>query len=235
MRAIHILLAVQTIAVLLTTLNRLGPWTTGYVAPNQFLRWVDLHNMLTIPLISLTSFYLIKKQLERGGPAAGARGIAAHLALNLVFVLGIYVLGASYGAHEVTNYLHIRFCPEGPVDDLCRIIVFVDDDFSHWVFFTGFVMINAALLLLQALFPYKLHVGLRDFALLVLNGLFIGLGIFANLAFEEIGFDLYVVALLAALALFLYWRRGRQPLVVYYATAYLLGLVGTGVVKLLAP
>lgn len=46
------------------------------------------------------------------------------------------------------------------------------------------------------------------------NELLIGAGIFANLAFEEIGRDLYAVALLAFLAVYLLRRRGLQPLLI---------------------
>jgi hypothetical protein len=131
----------------------------------------------------------------------------------------------------VTNYLHVRFCLTGETSDLCRIIIFNDDEFSHWVFFTGFVLVNAALMFLQIVFPYRGQVTRRDWLFLVLNGLFIALGIFANLAFEEIGLDLYVVAILTALSLALLWRRGPQPLVIYYSTAYTLGLIATAIYK----
>ncbi|MBI3242957.1 MAG: hypothetical protein HYZ49_11755 [Chloroflexi bacterium] len=224
---IHALLAVQTIVIILGSINRLGTLTLGYVAPNEFLRWVDFHNMLTLPLISLTAFYLLKKQIE-GGAQRGSR----HLFLSLVFIVGIYLLGASYGDHEVTNYLHARFCPNDESNALCNIVIFNDDEFSHWVFFTGFVFVNAALMLLQALFPRQIPLSNLDKSLLAFNGLFIGAGIFANLAFEVIGLDLYIVALLAALALWLLWRRGPQPLVVYYSVAYSLGLIATAVYKI---
>lgn len=72
----------------------------------------------------------------------------------------------------------------------------------------------------QALFPNESRTTARDHWLLVLNALSIGLRLFANLAFEEIGLDLYIVALLAAVALLLFWRKGPQPLQVYFATAY---------------
>jgi hypothetical protein len=89
-------------------------------------------------------------------------------------------------------------------------------------------------MLLQVLFPHRGAVTGRDTALLIANGVFIGLGVFANLAFETIGIDLYVVALLALVAAALLWRRGPQPLLVYYTVAFWLGLIGTGVYKLLA-
>jgi hypothetical protein len=225
---IHLLLLVQTVDVILVSINRLSTLTTGYVAANEFLRWVDLLNMLVLPLISMVAFYLLKKQVEYDSPAREGR---RHLALNLTFIIGLYLLAASYGTHEVTNYLHVRFCPTDETSPFCRIIIFNDDEFSHRVFFTGFVMVNAALMFLQILFPYRGQVTQRDWIFLVINGLFIALGIFANLAFEEIGLDLYVVALLAVLSLALFWRRGPQPLVIYYATAYTLGLVATAIYK----
>jgi len=219
---IHTLLAVQTVVIILGSVNRLTSLATGYALPFEALRWVEINNMLTLPLISLTAFYLLKKQIE-----GAAQGGNRHLLLNLTFLIGIYLLGASYGTHEVTNYMHARFCPNDESNSLCNIIIFNDDEFSHWVFFTGFVFINAALMLLQVLFPRPASLVTRDVALLALNGLFIGAGIFANLAFEVIGLDLYVVALLAALALWLLWRRGPQPLVVYYSVAYTVGLIAT--------
>ncbi|HEX9924947.1 MAG TPA: hypothetical protein VGD99_19990 [Anaerolineae bacterium] len=223
---IHTLLAVQSLVVILVSVNRLTTLTSGYVAANEFLRWVDFNNMLVLPLISTVAFYLLKKQLEYDSPAREGRW---HLVLNLTFIVGIYLLAASYGDHEVTNYLHIRFCVEGETSDLCRIIIFNDDEFSHWLFFSGFVLVNAALMLIQVMFPQPAPRTLRDRGLLMLNALFIGLGIFANLAFETIGLDLYIVALLALLAFALLWRRGGQPLFIYYATAYGFGLIATAI------
>ncbi len=225
---LHALLAVQSVVIILISVNRKTNLTAGYVAPNEFLRWVDLNNMLILPLISMVAFYLLKKQLEYDSPAREGH---RHLALNLTFIIGVYLLAASYGNHEVTNYLHLRFCPDGDSGALCRIIIFNDDEFSHWVFFTGFVLVNASLMLMQIVFPHRGQLAGKDRGLLVLNGLFIGLGIFANLAFETIGLDLYIIALLAVLALGLLWRRGAQPLLIYYVTAYGLGLIATAIYK----
>lgn len=235
-RTIHLLLGVQSIIVILLTINRLSTLTLSYVAPNEFLRWVDVINMLVLPLVSLVAFYLLKKHLERGRTLARPRTL---LALNVMFIVGVYVLAASYGDHEVTNYLNTRYCiaedaPALPAR-LCEIIAFNDDEFSHWLFFAGFVMMNASLLLIQIVFPHQETLTAGDRALLVINGLFIAAGVFANLAFEVIGLDLYVVALLAVLAFFLWWRKGGQPLVIYYSTAYSVGLVGTFIYKLLLP
>ncbi|HSJ87035.1 MAG TPA: hypothetical protein VK909_07485 [Anaerolineales bacterium] len=224
MKRIHLLLGIQSLVGILVSINRLGTWTLGYVLPNQFLRWVDFNNMLVLSLISLVALYLLKKTIEYDSPAREGR---AHMAWNLVFIIGLYLTAASYGDHEVTNYLHVRFCAADTTSDLCRILIFNDDEFSHWVFFTGFVMVNAAILFLQNIFPFRGQLGFGDIALLALNALFLGTAVLANLGFEEIGLDLYVVALLALISTYLLWRRGRQPMFLYYTIAYWLGLVGS--------
>lgn len=228
MKRIHLLLAVQSVVAILVSINRLGTWTLGYVLPNEFLRWVDFNNMLVLPLISLVALYLLKKTIEYDSPAREGK---AHLTLNLIFIVGLYFLGASYGDHEVTNYLHVRFCLEDTTSDLCRIIIFNDDEFSHWVFFTGFVMVNAALLFLQNIFPHRGQLTGADIGFLFFNALFLGAGILANLGFEEIGLDLYIVAFLAILSTYLLWNRGKQPLFIYYTAAYWLGLIASFVAQ----
>ena len=223
MKRIHLLLAVQSVLAILVSLNRLGTWTLGYVLPNEFLRWVDLNNIL-ISLISAIALYLLKKSIEYNAPQREGR---AHLAWNLVLLVGLYLTAASYGDHEVTNYLHSRFCLDDTTSDLCRIVIFNDDEFSHWIFFTGFILANSAILFLQNLFPHRENISGLDTALLLLNSLFLGAGVMANLGFEEIGLDLYVVALLAVVSAFLLWRRGRPPMFIYDTAAYWLGLIGS--------
>ena len=224
MKRIHTLLGIQSLVGILVSINRLGTWTLGYVLPNEFLRWVDFNNMLVLSLISLVALYLLKKTLEYDSPARDSR---AHMMWNLVFIIGLYLTAASYGDHEVTNYLHQRFCATDITSDLCRIIIFNDDEFSHWVFFTGFVMVNAAILFLQNIFPYRGEISRGDVALLTLNALFLGAAVLANLGFEEIGLDLYVVALLALISVYLLWKRGRQPMFLYYTIAYWIGLIAS--------
>ena len=225
-RRLHLLLGLQSLVVVLVSVNRLSTAGLGYVAGNQFLRWVDLGNLL-LALASTLVSYLVLRHLEANAPAPGrAAGV-----LLFGFVVATFVLGVSYGEHELTNYLHARFCDPG-TGDLCRLIVFHDDSFSHWLFFASFLTISLLLMAGQALWPAGRAPNGADFALLSVNALFIGAGIFANLGFEVIGLDLYVVAAVALAALVLLWRRGRQPVLVYYAVAYLVGLVATLAVKL---
>lgn len=229
MKRIHTFLAIQSVVAILVSINRLGSFTLDYVLPNEFLRWVDLNNMLILPMISLIAFYFLKKTVEYNSPQREGK---THFAINLTFIIGIYLLAAGYGDHEVTNYLHHRFCLQDSSSDLCWIVIFNDDEFSHWVFFAGFILMNAALLFLQNLFPHKEELSKTDIALLIFNSLFLGAGIFANLGFEDIGLDLYVVAVLALLSVYFLWKKGKQPLFIYYTSANWLGLIASFVAQM---
>ena len=82
-------------------------------------------------------------------------------------------------------------------------------------------------------FPIEEQLTITDVGLLIFNALFLGAGILANLGFEEIGLDLYIVAFLAILSAYLLWRRGKQPLFIYYTTAYWLGLIASFVAQVM--
>src|SRR5688572_4228785 len=106
LRTTHVLLTVQSVVVVLVSVNRLTALGEAYVLPNEFLRWIDLNNMV-LALVSLLAFYLLKRHLTTGAPSATAARWGST-ALGLGFILGAYLLAASYGDHEPTNYLHGR-------------------------------------------------------------------------------------------------------------------------------
>lgn len=227
---LHLLLTGQTILVILLSINRLSSLTLGYALPHEGLRWVDLNNLLLFPFLSAGLSYLTLRWIEQGRQPTLWHG--------LLLTLSIYLLAAGYGVHEVTNYLHARFCPEGATDRLCEIIIYNDDDFSHLVFFAGFIGVTVALLLAQAAHPRRGPLGSLDGPLLIANGLVIALGVFANLAFEATGLDLPVVIGVALLALWLWWRARRRgeivPLVTYTLVAYGVSSIAVSIVKALA-
>jgi hypothetical protein len=111
-------------------------------------------------------------------------------------------------------------------------VVYQDDELSHFLFFAGFAGIDAVLLFAQARAGGAVARG-RDLALVLGNAALVTAAIVANLAFEEIGLDLIFVGVVAVLALWLLRRRGPLPLIVYFASAYSVGLVVTAAVKLL--
>jgi len=164
-----------------------------------------------------------RRPLNYNSPAREGR---IHTVWNLVFIVGLYLTAASYGDHEVTNYLHFRLCLDDTTSDLCRIVIFNDDEFSHWVFFTGFVMMNAALLFLQNLFPHKEQLTGKDTGLLIVNSIFLGAGILANLGFEEIGLWSLRSSLTCYSLIILSLETWQAALFIYYTSAYWIGLLG---------
>ena len=227
---LHWLLAGQSLLVILLSVNRLSSLTQGYALPHEGLRWVDLNNMLVWPLASTALSYGVLRWIERGRASAWWHG--------LLLLVSVYLLAAGYGNHEVTNYLHQRFCPAaGPTLDakLCEIVIYNDDDFSHLVFFAGFIGVNLALLLAQAAHPREGAIGAKDWMLLSANALFVAVAVFANLAFEATGLDLPVVILVALLAAWLLWRAYRAgrsvPVVAYTLLAYAPSAAAVAVAK----
>lgn len=88
LKRLQAFLTVQTVVVILGSINRLGTLTLGYVSSNGFLRWVDVVNMLPLPLLSLAGFFLLKRELEtRYGEGRDAE-VRWEPALQLTFLLG---------------------------------------------------------------------------------------------------------------------------------------------------
>ena len=68
----------------------------------------------------------------------------------------------------------------------------------------------------KTFFPTGVGITNTDFALLALNALFLGAGVFANLGFETIGLDLYVVALLAFISAYLLYAMAAADVCVLH-------------------
>jgi hypothetical protein len=171
------------------------------------------------PPASVLLFYVLLEEL---------RPRRAH---RIAFVAAMYVFALSYGMHEPANYLHERFCdPERGA--LCEIVAYHDDELSHLLFFAGFAGIDVVLLLAQAAAGGLVLAG-RDLWLVLANAVLVAGAIVANLAFEEIGWDLVFVAFVAGLAVALLRRAGPLPLIVYFASSYVAGLLITALVKLI--
>lgn len=234
MKKIHFLLTGLSVVILLLSLNRLTSLTLSYLQPYEFLRWLDFNAMIPIPLLSILLYYLLLRDVIYESKFKKTK---LYVFLLLLFITGVYLFGVSSGNHEVNNYLNTRFCERGTVDSpLCNIISYNDDEFSHIIYYLGFVFMNVVLLLMEYNMPRKKGMIKRDYVYIWANALFIGLGIFANLAFEEIGIDLYVFGFLMTLSLYLLYSKkiiSKLPLTYYFAVSYTVGVIGTGMYKLI--
>jgi hypothetical protein len=224
-RTLHLLLTAVSLTLVLLSVNRRTELTLSFVAPNEFLRWTDLNNMV-LGMVTVLLYYAINTHLTRSGTGRSAR-FEFH---GPVFALAAYLYACSYGMHEITNYLNSRFCL-GPSDAACRIIDFNDNEFSHYLFFAGFILLNVSVVLAQLHVPATAPLTRTDNTLLVLNASFVAAGIAANLAFERIGIDLYVVAAVALASLSAARRLPGQPVLRYYNVGYVGGLLLTAVLR----
>jgi hypothetical protein len=221
LRRLHLLLGFQSLLLVLASINRLWDATDVAILPHDALRLVDVLNLLVLAPASLLAFHLLLEHVLDGASARVRR------ALRTAFIAAAYLFAASYGMHEAADYLHARFCPGA--DELCGIVAYQDDELSHFLLFAGFAGIAATLLAAQAAAP-AIATTAKDRALIVANAALVAAAIVANLGFEEIGLDLLVVAAVAILAVVLWLRRGPRPLILYYATAYTVGLLVTAVI-----
>src|SRR3989344_5129113 len=229
MKIFHILLTGLSATIVALSINRLTPITQQYLQPYDYLRVMDFLAMIPIPLASSLLYFLLKENIIAHGRAAR---VAYAGVLNLLLITGIYLFAAGSGTHEVTNYLNIRFCDSGgSATPICRIIVYNDDEFSHYVYYAGFILLNVALMGFEYFHPRSNTISRRDVFGISANSLIIGLGIFANLAFEEIGIDLYIFGAVMLLALWLLFKGKHKPahlpVTMYFAISYTLGVVGT--------
>lgn len=235
MKGIHLTLTGLSLTILLLSFNRLTSLTTNFLQPYEFLRWLDFNAMIPIPLLSIILYYFLKRQITYDHPFLKT---SAYFILNIIFITGVYFFGAGSGDHEVTNYLNTRFCDRGKIDSpICNIIKYNDDEFSHYVYYIGFILLNVALMFTEYNIPRKTPARKKDILFVSLNGIFIGLGIFANLAFEEIGLDLYFFGSVMALSLYLLVSKKRNffnfPIISYFAISYSFGVLSTIIFKLI--
>lgn len=234
MKRLHLVLTGISVVIMLLSINRLTTLTTGYLQPHEYLRWLDFNAMLVIPLISVLLYFLLEHDIIMATDRPATSTV--HVLLSMVLISGMFFFAAGSGDHEVTNYLHSRFCSDAADTPICRIIAYNDDVFSHIVYYIGFVLINLSLMVREFLLPRAVPARTRDLALIALNALFIALGIFANLAFEPAGLDLVFFGSVTIVSLALtFLRRLRQiPVLWYFSVSYAAGTGATVLYKVLA-
>ncbi|GAA3478280.1 hypothetical protein [Streptomyces yanii] len=223
---LHLLLTLDSLVVVLVSVNRKADGTLALLADNQFLRLVEAGNMF-LGLCAVLLYYLVSAHLVDDSPR---RRRGASFALGGLFTAGVYVYALGLGDHEITNYLHGRFCSDS-LPAICRVVAFNDDVFSDAFFVTRFTLLNTTVMLTQSLFPTDRAPRPWDNVLITVNALFIGAGITADPAFEKAGFDPFVVGATAVLALTLLSFSPRQPVLRYYGIAYTTGILATALVK----
>ncbi|MBI4067783.1 hypothetical protein HY407_05360 [Candidatus Gottesmanbacteria bacterium] len=233
MKRTHLILTGLSATIVLLSLNRLTPFTQTLLQPYDYLRWMDLLAMIPIPLASVILYYLLKNEIVKDSLL---RKTTLYVVLNLFLITGIYLFAAGSGTHEFANYLHFKFCRADITSALCKIIIYNDDQFSHYVYYIGFILLNISLMFLEYFVPRSKDVSQKNLFFITLNSLVIALGIFANLAFEEAFLDLFFFGVVMLLSLYLLFKDRKKvfrlPVLYYFASSYTVGIVSTIVYKL---
>jgi len=231
MRKISNLVSLLSVSILLLTLNRKTNITQGLLQPFEFLRWQDFHAMITIPLLITVVYTLLFVQIT-----LRQSKIHNKFAYFLTsFAIGLFLYGVSSGNHEVTNYLHHRFCILDETK-ICQIISFNDDNFSHLVFYISSVILTVTLLLYESSQPERKALSKTQHWIILVNAILIGFGIFINLAFENLGVDPYAFGLLSFVSIILVWQKRKDllfyPVIYYCALGYGGGTISSILYKL---
>lgn len=232
MKKVSYLLTLLSGAIFLLTLNRKTNLSQGLLEPYGFLRWQDFHAMVSLPLIITIIYALMFLHITNRQPKIHNKfGI-----FLLIFVTGALLYGVSSGNHEITNYLHHRYCMQDNTS-LCQIINYHDDTFSHFIFYVSSILMTISLLFFEKDQPESSPISKSSMTLLCINSLVIGLGLFANLAFEKLGIDLYAFGILSAISLSLLWiiRKNFRvyPIILYCALGYGSGTLASILAKLI--
>jgi len=203
-------------AILLLTINRKTNLTQGLLQPYEYLRWQDFHAMITLPFIITLIYTLLFIAVTSRQPRLH-KHFGSYI---IIFVTGILLYGISSGNHEVTNYLHHRFCV-GETSSICQIIQYNDDSFSHLIFYLSSIIMTLALLFFEIAQPESKPISNKSLAIIIINAGLIGTGLFLNLALENLGIDLYSFGILSAISLSLLYLKSEEfrsyPIITYCA------------------
>ncbi len=237
MKKFHLYLTGLLVSLLLLSLNRLTPFTQGYLQPHEYLRWLDFNAMLPVSILYLIFFWLIKEDVVAHGESDSKKANALF-AINFIIVIAIYIYGASSGVHEPMNYLNHRFCSDGQIHStICDIINQNDEGIGHILYYLAAIVLSISVATIEYLYPRKNSANSRDLIYITLNGLLIALGIFANLARDTAPIPMTSFSIIAIVTLFLLslrrWNIQRLPITFYLALSYTVGVVATVAYKLL--
>ncbi|MCR4263985.1 MAG: hypothetical protein NUV98_04695 [Candidatus Roizmanbacteria bacterium] len=235
MKHVHYILTGLSLVLVLLSANRLLPSTRGMLPPHDFLRVVDINAMLPIPLASVLLYFYLKKNVEENGKLLNKKFLTFA---SLLFVAGVYLFGAGSGLHEAMDYLNARFCDRGELkNELCNIVSYNDDTFSHVIYYLGFILLTVSLVATEYFSPRKHAVSSKDVKLVLANALFIALFIFANLAFEPTLMDMIVFGSMTVLTLstLMFGKHSYKllPVTFYFAVSYGVGVTSSLLYKII--
>lgn len=226
MKRLHILFSLNSLVVVLVSIERFSFTTHVLLQPYQFLR---LHEAIQIVVLILATaiipFFLFQE--VTGNFSLLAKGKKHSMLLGVVFIAGLYFYASGNAFHELASFILNQYCDVNRVSgQLCAGLFFNDYYTGNVLYFIGAFLFTLALVLLEISQP-RILMTRRDLWLLVPNCLIYALAIVAYAGFDRVLVGL-IYALLTTLVvsgiLLKYRKEVRSlPFTDYTALTYTIG------------
>src|SRR5438067_7579733 len=137
MKRLHILFSLNSLAVVLVSIERFSFTTRVLLQPYQFLR---LHEALQIGVLILATvlipFFLLRE--VTGNFSLLAKDKRRGMVLGSVFLAGIYFYASGNAFHELASFLFNQYCDVTSVSGpLCASLFFNDYYTGNVLYFIG--------------------------------------------------------------------------------------------------
>lgn len=226
MKRLHVLFSLNSLAVVLISIERFSFTTHVLLQPYQFLR---LHEAIQITVLILATaiipFFLLKEVTSDFSLLI--KGRKSNMFLGVAFIIGIYLYASGNAFHELASFLFNQYCNVSAVSgQLCGSLFFNDYYTGNVLYFVGAFLFTIALILLEVSQP-RIVMTKRDVWLLVPNCLIYALAIVAYAGFDRVlvGLVYSVVTTLVVLGILFINRKEvhRLPVTDYTALTYIVG------------
>jgi hypothetical protein len=234
MKRLHILFSLNSLAVVLVSVERFSFTTRVLLQPYNFLR---LHEAIQITILILATviipFLLFKE--ATGDFSLLTKGSKKNLALAVIFVSGVYFYASGNAFHELASFLFNQYCDVTRVAGaLCSGFFFNDYYIGNILYFIGAFLMTITLILFEVSQP-RLSMTRRDFWLILPNCIIYALAILAYAGFDRVlvGLVYAIVTTLVVVGLLFSQRKAIQhlPITYYTALTYLLGTLAACIVR----
>ncbi|GAC1401940.1 MAG: hypothetical protein NVSMB49_17230 [Ktedonobacteraceae bacterium] len=226
MKRLHILFSLNSLVVVLVSIERISFTTHVLLQPYQFLR---LHEAIQIVLLILATviipFFLLKE--VTGDFSLLTKGKKSNLFLGVAFITGIYLYASGNAFHELASFLLNQYCNIDAISgQFCQGLFFNDYYTGNVLYFVGAFLFTLALILLEVSQP-RIEMTRRDLWLLLPNCLIYALAIVAYAGFDRVlvGLVYSLCITLVVIGILIMHRKEvrRLPLTDYTALTYLIG------------
>lgn len=232
MRPLNKLFTFYSLVVLIIIIERLLPHTRTLIQPHNVISIHQLiQTVIFIPLTIILSFFSIKI-ITNDFHALKEKD---NVLLVLLFVIGVYFIGAGEGWHEVTNFMLHTYCNTNQsFNNICGSLYINSFYTGNVIFFIGGVFTCLSLLTLARKLPTPTF-SKNQLIILLLNSIVYAFTWFAYTAFDTVFVGFFFSALLMVISLgFLSvvrkaWKA--YPFIVYNAVAYSLATIATCIVR----